>query len=287
MIKEWLPPKERQITELVSVKRALPFRGGRSVGPFVFLDHMGPYEIQPFDNVDVGVHPHIGLSTLTYLFEGEIEHRDSLGTIQRIQAGDVNWMTAGKGIAHSERTPKDLIAVKRRMHGLQAWVALPVAQEECAPMFEHVGKDQIPVIVKPHVECRVVVGEAFGKRSPVKVYNRVFYVYVCMQAQGELEFFQPQDEVAFYLVEGQIEVDGKRFEAPGLLLLDSSQKIKISSESGAMGMLLGGEALTEHRTIWWNFVSSKKELIQAAKENWKNQNFDKVPGETEHIPLPE
>lgn len=287
MIKEWLTPHERKITEVVSVKRTLPFRGGRGVGPFIFLDHMGPYDIQPFENVDVGVHPHIGLSTLTYLFEGEIEHRDSLGTIQRIRAGDVNWMTAGKGIAHSERTPKELLSTKRRMHGLQAWVALPIAQEECAPTFEHVESENIPKVSMTNADCRIVVGEFFGKKSPVKVYNRVFYVHVEMLAQGAIEFFQPQDEVAFYLVSGQIEVDGKIFQGPGLLLLDSSQKIRISSASRAMGMLLGGEPLAEHRTIWWNFVASKKELIQTAKENWKHQNFDKVPGEKDYIPLPD
>lgn len=284
---EWHLPLEKRLGDKMTVRRILPFHGGRGIGPFVFLDHMGPQAFEPNEKFDVRPHPHIGLSTLTYLFEGEFEHKDSLGTVQNIRPGEVNWMTAGKGIVHSERTPKEKLNTLRKLHGLQAWVALPLAEEECLPRFEHHAKGTLPEFSNSNTTFHVVIGEAFGKKSPVSISQRMFYVHTQMKAGASFDFEPKGQETAFYLIDGEVQVDGKTFHAPGLLIWKDQGPMHVSSALGASLMLLGGEALPEKRWIWWNFVATSKEKIEAAKQRWKAQQFGKIQGDPEWIPLPE
>lgn len=286
---EWYSPRTGKISDQFSVRRILPYRGGRGVGPFVFLDHMGPLAIEPSTDTDVKPHPHIGLSTLTYLFDGELDHRDSLGYHQRICPFDVNWMTAGQGIVHSERTPEDLRNQKRNLHGLQAWVALPSEKEEMAPNFSHHPQSSIPTVTQNGCFIRMILGEGFGIQSPVKTENWVFYAHITMEKQSQFCFpkrTEMNEECAFYLVDGTIEVKGRTYQENGLLVFDTDEDWEITSPNGCTGLFLGGEKLQEHRTIWWNFVSTNKQRIEAAKARWQAQKFPPVPGETEFVPLP-
>jgi redox-sensitive bicupin YhaK (pirin superfamily) len=270
-----------------TVRRALPAAERRMVGPFVFFDQMGPTVFPIGAGIDVRPHPHIGLATLTYLFEGEILHRDSLGSVQPIRPGDVNWMTAGRGIVHSERTPGGLRETGGPAFGIQSWIALPKAKEETAPSFVHHGKAQLPVIEDAGATVRLVVGALYGARSPVATFTETVYADARLAAGARLPFPAEHEERAVYVAEGAIEVAGDRFEAPQLLVFRPGDSIDLRAPQGARLILLGGEPMDGPRHIWWNFVSSSKDRIEQAKADWRASRFPAVPGETEFIPLPE
>ncbi|HRQ64907.1 MAG TPA: pirin family protein [Xanthomonadaceae bacterium] len=270
-----------------SVLRVLPSGQRRMVGPFIFVDHIGPADFVPGEGVDVRPHPHIGLATVTYLFEGGLTHRDSLGFVQDIAPGDVNWMTAGRGIAHSERTPAELRARGHRLHGMQTWVALPLAHEEAAPAFHHHAASSLPERNKDGVQLRVVAGEAFGMRSPVQTFTPTLYVAATMEAGASLSLPDQHAERGVYVVEGEVEIGGARVPERSLAVLAGGGAAHFETRGGCRLMLLGGEAMDGERHIWWNFVSSSTERIEQARRDWADGRFDPVPGETEFIPLPE
>lgn len=269
------------------VGRLLPFRQKRAVGPFVFLDHMGPAQLNADTQFEVLPHPHIGLATLTYLFEGEIMHRDSIGSVQRIMPGAVNWMTAGSGVVHSERTPDELRDQPKKLHGLQIWVALPKDLEETAPSFTHISADALPVWETDGVHFRLIAGEAFGKKSPVPVHSPLFFIEIESQESVNLELGDDlYGEHALYIHEGSV-FEGDHEHKPGRILVAKETKmcsLKLAPRSKVF--LFGGEPFPEERHIWWNFVSSDKTLIETAKAKWKQQLFPKIPGETSFVPLP-
>jgi redox-sensitive bicupin YhaK (pirin superfamily) len=273
------------------VRRLLPAAQRQSVGPFLFFDHFGPVEQHPADNHDVRPHPHIGLATVTYLFEGAMLHRDSVGSVQRIEPGAINWMTAGRGVVHSERTPDDLRAVTRRSHGIQLWAALPVAHEEVQPSFEHTPAHAIPTLTQEGALIRVLIGSAFGCASPVKTFAPTLYLDIRFPAAGGLTL-APQDDAghterALYCVDADLEIDGLPLPACTLGVLAPGASVRVSAAGPAQCVLIGGAPLDGHRHMWWNFVSSRKERILQAAEDWAARRMDKVPGETEFIPLPE
>lgn len=269
------------------VLRALPSSQRRMVGPFVFLDQMGPVNLAAGNGLDVRPHPHIGLATVTYLFDGEILHRDSLGTIQPIRPGELNWMTAGRGIVHSERTPPELRQAPISLSGIQAWVALPADQEETEPDFSHHGAAALPVIEDGGVSLRLIVGSLFGASSPVAAPSPTFYADASLAPRGRLALPADYGERAAYLVEGALEVEGQRFEAGQLLVFRAGAEAVLEAAVPCRLMLLGGEPMDGPRHVWWNFVSSSRERIEAAKEEWRAGRFPPVPEETEFIPLPE
>lgn len=269
------------------VRRLLPAAQKQAVGPFLFFDHFGPITVQPGENHDVRPHPHIGLATVTYLFEGAIMHRDSLGYEQRIEPGAINWMTAGRGIVHSERGPEDLRTKTYVNHGIQLWAALPVAHEEVAPAFVHTPAADIPELVVGDADVRVLIGEAFGKTSPVATFAPALYLDVQLKAGGTFEMPSLAPELAIYSVDSDFEVDGEAVAAHTLVLLEPGVAAKISATQATRFMVLGGEALDGHRLMWWNFVSSRKERIVQASDDWAAQTMGQVEGETEFIPLPE
>lgn len=270
-----------------TVLRALPRRERRAVGPVCFLDHMGPHTAIGSSDGGVGPHPHIGLSTVTYLFEGDILHRDSLGTEQRIHPGDVNWMTAGRGIAHSERTPEELLGKPSTMHGLQMWVALPPEREDGDPSFQHVAKADLPKEVTPTYDLCVVLGEWNGKVSPVKVASPTFYVVAELEPGASLEVPTQYSERAVYVVEGDVSIDGDSFVHADFAILEPGVEGCINANTKARVALFGGEPLGSERFMWWNFVSSRKSLIEQAKLDWKNRNWPLIPGDSEdRIPEP-
>jgi redox-sensitive bicupin YhaK (pirin superfamily) len=269
------------------VKRALPKRERRHLGPFVFFDHMGPAVLKPGAGMDVRPHPHIGLSTVTYLFDGEIMHRDSLGFVQAIRPGALNWMTAGRGIVHSERTAPDKRAGGLRMHGIQTWVALPPDKEEIEPGFEHHPADTLPRKTVDGVELVCILGTAYGLTAPVKVHSPIFYLHAEMPADAELPMTDVHVERGFYVVAGEIAVDGTAFGPGNLVVIRAGAKAVLHANVASTVMLLGGTELPGTRTIWWNFVSSDKARLERAKKAWKAGEFPKVPGETEFIPLPD
>jgi redox-sensitive bicupin YhaK (pirin superfamily) len=272
------------------VTRMLPQPRRRSVGPFVFVDHMGPATLQPHHSLDVRPHPHIGLATVTYLFDGAIVHRDSTGCVQRIEPGDVNWMTAGRGIVHSERTPDDLRHIAAAVHGLQTWLALPLDAEDGAPSFVHVPARGLPVVRQPGVVVRVIAGHAFGERSPVPVLSETLYCAVEMQDGAVLRVAPEHEQRAVLVAHGRVEVDGALAQAGEMAIVDGS--VSLVARDPARLMLLGGTPLGE-RHLWWNFVASSRARIEAAKAQWAlygapggSSQFPSVPGETEFIPLP-
>jgi redox-sensitive bicupin YhaK (pirin superfamily) len=269
------------------VRRILPSARRQTIGPFIFFDHMGPAQFESGKGVDVRPHPHINLATVTYLFEGELMHRDNLGVAQRIQPGDVNWMTAGRGIVHSERTAPELRPEGPRLHGIQSWVALPRAAEETEPSFHHHPADTLPVIELPGARMRLIAGTAFGQTSPVKTFSEMSYLDARLSAASALSLPPEHDERAVYVVEGEVSIAGERFETGSLVVLDAGGEAAIAAESDSRLMLLGGEPMDGKRYIWWNFVSSSQQRIERAKADWREGRFDKVPGETEFIPLPE
>ncbi len=270
-----------------TVLRVLPSGRRRLVGPFIFVDHMGPADFPTGQGVDVRPHPHIGLATVTYLFEGALTHRDSLGVVQDIEPGDVNWMTAGRGIVHSERTPAGPRKRGHRLHGMQTWVALPRAHQETDPAFHHHAAATLPERSKDGVHLRVVAGEALGLRSPVQVFSPTLYVAVEMEAGSRLTVDDEHAERGVYVVEGGASIAGEDVPERSLALLAEGGDVEITSDRGCRLMLLGGAAIDGERHIWWNFVSSSTERIEQAKRDWAEGRFEAVPGETEFIPLPE
>ncbi|MDB5932059.1 MAG: Pirin domain protein [Polaromonas sp.] len=269
------------------VSRLLPAASRQAVGPFIFFDHFGPITVQPDDNHDVRPHPHIGLATVTYLFDGAMMHRDSLGSVQRIEPGAINWMTAGRGIVHSERAPDDLRGTSYLQHGLQLWAALPQANEEAAPEFAHTPAADIPVVAQDGAEVRVLIGEAFGQASPVRTFSKTVYLDIRLAAGASLALPPLADELALYAVEGDLAVDGQALAVRTMAVLAPGAVARISAAENARFMVIGGDALDAHRFIWWNFVSSRKERIVQAGEDWKAQAMGQVEGETDFIPLPE
>jgi redox-sensitive bicupin YhaK (pirin superfamily) len=267
------------------VRRVLPGQPHQMVGPFIFFDHMGPAHMPAGTGVDVRPHPHIGLATVTYLFEGAFMHRDSLGTVQRIEPGAVNWMTAGRGIAHSERSPDELRPDGPRLHGIQSWVALPLEHERCEPTFSHHPKETIPLITLPGVYMHLIAGTAYGRTSPTPTYSPIFYLAVEMEAGASLELPREHDERAVYVVCGEIEAGGTPIPVHHLAVAPPNEAARITARSPARVMLLGGSAVGERR-IWWNFVASSDALIDEAAQRWRTGGFAPVPGETEFIPLP-
>jgi redox-sensitive bicupin YhaK (pirin superfamily) len=280
-----IQPREIKLVGELTVKRILPFRERRMVGPFIFLDEMDTMisESDPTAG-DVPPHPHIGLSTLTYLFSGEMMHRDSLGTKKRIIPGEVNWMTSGKGIVHSERIPEDVRLNAPRFHGMQAWVALPIEDEDCEPSFQHY--EDIPKFVHNEVKIELVCGEAFGQRSPVKTSSKLFYFVAEMPAGSSITFDPGSQECGVYLVEGSLRTQAQEFAAPVLLAHDPGEIVTVAALSDAKCLFFGGDRLEGARHIYWNFVSSSREKIEVAKQQWREQRFPPVPDETDWIPLP-
>ena len=270
-----------------SVRRVIPQANCRSVGPFVFFDHIGPATLEGEQPVAVRPHPHIGLATVTYLWEGAMMHRDSLGSVQEIQPGDVNWMTAGRGIVHSERTPERLRNVPHAFHGLQTWVALPEDAEDCTPAFAHHPKATLPVIDADGVCLRIVAGTAFGETSPVAVASATLYVSIEIHDGGELVIPAEHAERALYPVEGEVFLDeSEPLPLNTLCVLEPGTLPLLNAKGKATVMLVGGAPLGP-RFLWWNFVSSSRERIERAKDEWRDGRFGQVPGETEFIPLPD
>ena len=269
------------------VRRLLPAAQRQAVGPFLFFDHFGPVTVEPGKNHDVRPHPHIGLATVTYLFEGAIMHRDSLGSAQRIEPGAINWMTAGRGIVHSERGPEDLKSTTYVNHGIQLWAALPAVHEEVEPAFVHTTAADIPEITVGQADVRVLIGHAFGKTSPVKTFSSTLYLDVKLKAGGVFELPPLAPELALYLVEGDVEVDDEAVVAHTLVMITPGQITRIKATTTTRLMVLGGEALDSPRFIWWNLVSSRKVRIKQAAQDWADQSMGQVPGETEFMPLPE
>jgi redox-sensitive bicupin YhaK (pirin superfamily) len=268
------------------VRRILPCAGGRMVGPFIFLDHMGPVSFAAGQGIDVRPHPHVCLATVTYLFEGEIEHRDSLGVVQTIRPGEVNWMTAGRGIVHSERTGAALRASGHRLHGLQSWVALPLADEENEPAFHHFSWRELPARDGTGIRLRLIAGEAFGMRSPVQVFSEMFYVDAMLARDAMLEMTAEHAQRAAYVVAGAIEIEGRAFGEGKLLVFTPGESTELRAATDVRVVLLGGAPLEGARHIWWNFVASSTERIERAKRDWSDGKFPAVPGDTEFTPLP-
>jgi redox-sensitive bicupin YhaK (pirin superfamily) len=259
------------------------------VGPFIFLDHFGPMVVPPGgDGMEVRPHPHIGLATVTYLFDGGIFHRDSLGYAQAIRPGDVNWMTAGSGIAHSERTEPEMKRTGFRMHGVQTWVALPRSHEETAPSFEHVEKGKLPAWTDGGAAFRLIVGTYGGRTAPTTHFSPIFYVAAEMPAAAKIAISAEHVERAVYVAEGSVTIGDRLLTVGDLAVLQAGQPVEmIAGADGAKLMLLGGATMDGPRHIWWNFVSSSKERIEQAKADWRDGRFAKVPGDPEFIPLPE
>jgi len=279
-----IEPRTRDLGDL-TVRRALPDKRRQRVGPFIFFDHMGPAEFPPGTGVNVRAHPHIGLATITYLFEGEILHRDSLGYVQPIRPGAVNWMTAGRGIVHSEKVTDEVLASGQRLHGLQTWVALPTEAEEIEPSFEHYPAGDIPCVDENGATIRVVLGSAFGISSPVTTQSETLYVEVILEPGQSVEI-PDAEELAVYVVEGSVAVNDQFVETGVLAVLEQRANGTVTAESVARIMFVGGDALDGERYIWWNFVSSSRARIEQAKQDWRERRFDSVPGESDFVPLP-
>ncbi|WP_062632662.1 pirin family protein [Caballeronia arationis] len=280
-----LKPHQHDVGGL-TVRRVLPALAVRTVGPFIFFDHIGPATLVPGAGLDVRPHPHIGLATVTYLFDGAIMHRDSVGSVQKIVPGDVNWMTAGRGIVHSERTPDEERASGQSMHGVQTWVALPVASEDIEPSFEHHPGATLPQIERDGVTLRVIAGSAFGETAPTRTFSPTLYVAAHFAADGEITLDTEHEERGVYLVEGDLSIDGTPVAECEMAVLTPGASVTLASANGAIAMLLGGAPLDGKRFIEWNFVSSSREKIEAARLAWSEQKMGHVPGETEFISLP-
>ena len=279
-------PRPRDIGGF-EVRRLLPSAERRSVGPFVFFDQMGPAELAPGSGIDVRPHPHIGLATVTYLFAGTIVHRDSLGSVQSIEPGAVNWMTAGRGIVHSERSDNELRKQRQKLYGIQIWVALPKQHEEADPDFTHYAAALLPELEGEGKTVRVIAGSLFGKTSPVKTFSKLFYGETVCRPGASLVLENEYEERGIYLLEGSVEIAGQTFEPGRLLVFSSGDQVKVKARSAARLLLFGGEPLDGPRHLWWNFVSSSLERIEQAKADWKAGRFAPVPGDSEFIPLPE
>lgn len=281
-----IDPPVHDLGDGFHVRRALPSTQRRMVGPFVFFDQMGPTVLRAGSGLDVRPHPHIGLATVTYLFDGEIIHRDSLGTVQPIRPGAVNWMVAGRGIVHSERTAADKRSAGSSLSGIQTWIALPKAQEERAPSFRHHAASELPVIDGEGMTLRLIAGSLFGKQSPVATLSDMFYADVTLTANARLPIPAEHDQRAIYVIRGRIDIDGDSFDPSQLVVLRPGEAITVLALGPVQLLLLGGAALDGPRHVWWNFVSSSTERIEQAKEDWREGRLGHVPGETEFIPLP-
>lgn len=272
----------------MEVRRALPSVKRQMVGPFIFFDQMGPAEFLTDHGLDVRPHPHINLATVTYLFEGRLRHRDSLGTDREIAPGAVNWMQAGRGIVHSERTDEERRRTGQRLFGIQTWVALPAAQEESDPGFAHHGAEDLPMVEESGMTARLIAGAAFGARSPLKTASETLYADIRLAPGASFAVEPSVAERALYTIGGEVEVAGQVFAPAQLLVLRPGDQIVVRATTAARVMLFGGEPMEGPRWIWWNFVSSRKDRIEQAKEEWRRGRFDTVPGdEAEFIPLPE
>jgi redox-sensitive bicupin YhaK (pirin superfamily) len=269
-----------------AVRRVLPHAQQRLVGPFIFFDHFGPVEFAPSAGVDVRPHPHINLSTVSYLFEGAFLHRDSLGSVQRIEPGAINWMTAGRGIVHSERTPPELRAVGHRLHGLQLWIALPREHEEDPPSFRHYPADSLPTLDRQGANIRLLAGAAYGATSPVLTHSPLCYLDIELQAGAYLSLPDAYSERAVYVVDGEPELNGQLLVAHQMAVLNPGTA-ELRATQTTRAMFIAGAPLDGGRYMWWNFVSSRKERIEQAKADWQSGRFEPVPGETEFISLPE
>jgi redox-sensitive bicupin YhaK (pirin superfamily) len=270
------------------VGRLLPFREKRMVGPFAFIDHMGPVSLKDEKNLDVPPHPHIGLSTLTYLFEGHIMHRDSIGTEVEIKPGAVNWMTAGKGIVHSERIPDRYKSADMTLHGLQIWVALPKELEEMEPSFAHVDEDQLPLWQQDGVQLRLIAGEAFGRKSPVPAYSPLYFIEIKSKTRQKVNLGSNLfGESGMYILQGNAYSEGHTYHPKHILIAKDTTLCEFEMGENTTVFIFGGDPFAEHRFIDWNFVASDKSLIERAKKNWLAQTFPKIDGETEFVPLPQ
>ena len=299
-----LTPRIHDLAGGFLVRRVLPAAAQRSVGPFVFFDHFGPVTLAAETDSDVGPHPHIGLATVTYLFEGRMAHRDSLGTVCEIQPGAINWMTAGRGIVHSERTPADLRGRARAMHGLQLWVALPAQDEQCAPAFQHVGAEEIPeclvdgagAVVPSGVQVgappgmaakvRVLVGEAFGVRSPVRAASPTLYLDLQLPSGARWTLPALAEQQALYAPTEALRLDGTELPPQTMAVLPAGTPVQLETTLPTRCVLIGGAALPKPPAMWWNFVASDRALIEAAAARWEAGGFDAIPGETERIAMP-
>lgn len=285
-----LKPHTKELSPGFPVRRSLPAGVKQAVGPFLFFDHFGPVVAGPEDNHDVRPHPHIGLATVTYLFEGAMMHRDSLGIVQRIEPGAINWMTAGRGIVHSERTPDDLRGVARRSHGLQLWVGLPAAHEETEPSFSHTAASDIPEVASSLANIRVLIGELDGRKSPVATLQPTLYLDVNAKPGARITLPAKMAGIAIergvYSLEQPVRIDGEDVPAQHIAVIDPGVEAVVEAPEGGRFVVIGGEALDGHRFMWWNFVSTRKERIEEAKAAWTAQRMGKIPGETEWIPLP-
>lgn len=285
LVEQVIVPRARDLGGF-EVRRALPSVGRKMVGPFIFFDQMGPSEFLLGQGLDVRPHPHIGLSTVTYLFDGEVMHRDSLGTELAIRPGELNLMTAGKGIAHSERTGAEIRAKGSRLFGIQAWAALPRSHEEQEPAFVHHAADALPVIRDSGIRARVIMGSAYGETSPVEFPWAALYAEIVLAPGAVAPLDADYEERAIYVVSGEIDIAGEAFGAGRLLIFKPGDRISVLALSNARLMILGGDPMDGPRHIWWNFVSSSQERIEQAKEAWRAGKFDGVPGDDEFIPLP-
>ena len=285
MIETVIPYRERTIGAF-NVRRVLPFSKRRSVGPFVFVDDFGPMEIVGSRYLDILAHPHIGLATVTYLFSGRMTHRDSLGNVQLIEPGEVNWMTAGRGIVHSERVSDAGNDPETRLAGLQTWVALPESLEETEPSFAHHGSNELPLVENDGIRLQVVLGGCYGVKSPVVTVGNPFYAECHLKGGSTIEIPAEIDERAAYILKGQLLIDNRVFQ-PGSLVVFGKGSAEIRADQDAKFMILGGDRLDKPRFMWWNFVSSRQELIEQARNDWREGNFTPIPNETGFVPLPE
>jgi redox-sensitive bicupin YhaK (pirin superfamily) len=280
-------PRVRDLGDGFAVRRAMPNEKRQMVGPFIFFDQMGPVQFLAGHGVDVRPHPHIGLATVTYLFDGRIMHRDSEGNALEITPGAMNLMTAGRGIAHSERSPESARQGDEGLFGIQSWIALPQALEETSPSFQHFDAADLPVVEEGGLWARVIAGSAFGQKSPIGMLSEWLYAEVVLGPNESAPLDPNHEERAIYVVEGEVDIAGETFEAPRLLIFRPSDHITVRATRSARLMFLGGSALEGPRYIWWNFVSSRRDRIEQAKEDWKSERFAPVADETEFIPLPE
>jgi len=282
---QWvIKPQLKDLGEM-TVRRVLPSKELRMVGPFIFFDHMGPAVFPPGKGIQVRPHPHIGIATITYLFEGEIMHRDSLGYVQPIRQGAINLMTAGRGIVHSERAGSDLERTAR-LHGIQSWMALPAEQEECPPAFVHIPASEIPAIEVAGVQVRVIIGTAYGSTSPVAVHVPTLYLELHMPRDASIDLPDHYQELAAYVVDGDVAIDGHSYTSSTLAVACPGKAVRLHAKQPSHVMIIGGDPVG-HRHIWWNFVASSRARIDQAKADWRMQKFGKVPGDDEFIPLPE
>ncbi len=280
-----ISPHSKDLGGGFTVRRLLPSALRQAVGPFLFFDHFGPITAGPTDNHDVRPHPHIGLATVTYLFEGAMLHRDSTGVVQRIAPGAINWMTAGRGIVHSERTPDELRGTTRRSHGLQLWAALPPQHEEDPPSFEHTPANALPALRLEGVDVRLLIGSAWGAVSPVKTLSPTLYADLAFEPGASLTLSAQAPERALYSVDQAFTIDGAAVPAFSMVVLPERSEPVVAAPQGTRLVLIGGTPLG-HRFLVWNFVSSRKERIARAQDDWAAQRFEPVPGETEFMPLP-